>query len=133
MIRLISFVAVLSLLTSFMALNGTELMTTLSARFQDRDELWAQVEKDLQKNLPRSAMQNLKKIYRSAFDDQAWAEATRAICQNFMVEGNINSPAYPFAIKKLQAFMPDAPPEIRPMLNVVLANWFYAYFQQNRW
>lgn len=133
MIRLISFVATLSLLTSFIALNGTQIMTSIASGLEDRETLWEQVENDLKKNLPRSAIQNLDKIYRSAIDDQAWAEATRAICQNFVVEGSINAPGIPFAIKKLQAFLPNAPAETQPMLNVILANWFHLYFQQNRW
>ena len=124
MVRLISFVFVVSLVTSFWANNMVE---------DEREALWKQVAQDIQKGLPKSAVANLQKIFDSAMADEAIPEATYAYARKLFVEGQIDQPVAPYVIRKLQAESDTLPQQIRPVAKVMLAKWYFAYFQQNRW
>ena len=112
---------------------GTLLNTQPSNNPDDRDALWKQVQQAQSKGLPKSAAKLLAQIYDSAVADEAFAEATKAICYQIRVEGQINQPAMPYSIRKLQAELPKLHPEVQPLANVIQAHWFLSYYYQNRW
>jgi uncharacterized protein YfaS (alpha-2-macroglobulin family) len=99
----------------------------------DRAQLWQQVEQARSKGLPKSAAELLTKIYDSAVQDKAFAEATKALCIRIRVEGQINQPELPYSIRKLEAELPKLPSELKPMAQVIQAHWFLQYYYQNRW
>jgi len=39
----------------------------------------------------------------------------------------------PYAIRKLQAHMPELHEEVQPIAQVIQAHWFLDYYYQNRW
>ncbi len=134
MIRLISFFALfVSLLTGFLFASGHGLLGDMPLDEDGRAALWAQVEKDQGKRLPKSVIANLNKIHESAIADEAWPEATLALCSRFFVEGQIDQPVYPYVIKQLQAAIPNASDQMKPVLKTMLAEYFFVYYQQNRW
>ncbi len=133
MLRIHSLFVTCALVAGFFFLNQTAIMNLSAPLNQDREALWKQVKKEIDQDLPKSAIATLKKIYSSATAEQAWGDAARAISQQYFLEGRINQPAYPYAIKQMQAFLPDSPEPIRPILKVILANWLNSYLQQNRW
>ena len=123
-------------ITLFLILStvaGTILNTQPSNNPDDRDALWKQVEQAQSKGLPKSAAKLLTQIYDSAVADKEFAEATKAICYQIRVEGQINQPAMPYSIRKLQAELPKLHPEVQPLANVIQAHWFLSYYYQNRW
>ena len=132
MIRVLSSVLLFTLVSSFLSVNGFHLMSPLP-HAEDRQQLWTQVQQDLDQGLPKSAIEKLKTIYRSAENDEAWAEATLALCQRLITEGQIDQPVYPYAIKQLREALPEAPVAMQPVLKVVLAEWFFNYYRQNQW
>jgi hypothetical protein len=133
MIRLISLAFLGSLVVSFLVVNEIGPMSHLMPNQDERSRLWSQVQEDMDKGLPKSAIDKLKSIYDGAVEEQAYAEATRALCQRFIMEGQIDQPAYPYAIRQLQAALPEAPEAMRPVLRTILAEWFYVYYMQNQW
>ncbi len=56
---------------------------------EPRDSLWDQVDEAIQNRLPRTAIMILDEIIPGAMEDQAYAEATRAICLKIALEGQI--------------------------------------------
>ena len=50
-----------------------------------------------------------------------------------MLESTIQGGKAEERITRLQTAMQDLPEPMRPMMEVVLANWYWNYFQQNRW
>ncbi|MCY2989013.1 MAG: MG2 domain-containing protein [Planctomycetota bacterium] len=105
---------------------------TLPAAAGPREEQWKKVQEAMDKGLPKTAIESLNPIIAGAIKDQAYAEAVKAMARKIALEGNLegNKPAE--KITRLQAEIAKAPTEIVPVLDVILANWYWHYFQQNR-
>ena len=100
---------------------------------KSRDQLWKEVETAQKQRLPKTEMKLLGQIYDLAIAEEAFPDAARALFQKIVAEAKINQSAPSFAIKKLQSEIQSVPPTLKPIADAVLANWTYAYFQNNRW
>src|SRR6266481_1763948 len=109
------------------------LFMNTSASAGPRDAQWKLVEKAVQQGLPRTAITNLEPIIAGALKDKAYAEAVKAIGQKIALEGNIEGNKPEEKITRLEAEIAKAPPEMVPVLDTLLAHWYWHYFQQNRW
>ncbi len=98
-----------------------------------RDAQWKRVEAAVAKGLPKTAIEALAPIIQGALADHAWAEATKAIARKIALEGTIQGNKPEEKIIRLEAEIAKAPTEMAPMLDTVLADWYWQYFQQNRW
>ena len=98
-----------------------------------RDGQWKKVENAMNQGLPKTAITNLEPIIESALKDKAYAEATKAICRKIALEGAIQGNKPEEKITRLQAEIVKAPKEMVPVLETVLAHWYWQYFQQNNW
>ncbi|MCF7974592.1 MAG: hypothetical protein K9N55_12305 [Phycisphaerae bacterium] len=98
-----------------------------------RDGLWRDVDKALDSGLPVTAINLLDQIIPQALEEQAHAEAIRAICLKIVLQGDIQGGAPEERIIRLQAELIQAPEAMKPVMEAVLAHWFWQYFQQNRW
>src|ERR1035441_1094463 len=98
-----------------------------------RDDLWRKVNDAIQKGLPKTAITNLEPIIAGALKDKAYAEAAKAIAKKIALEGNIQGNKPEEKITRLEAEMARAPKEMSPVLETLLAHWYWQYFQQNRW
>ncbi|MGI9519159.1 MAG: hypothetical protein ACR2NP_19060, partial [Pirellulaceae bacterium] len=133
MIRLFRW-AILATALAFLVTGGiVTLNENRVPEDEERDKLWKQVEKDISEGRPRSAIDKLKLIYDGAAEDQEWPEATHALCQRFLLEGQIDQPVMPYVIRQMQAAIPEAPEQMRPVMKTLLAEWFYTYYMQNQW
>jgi hypothetical protein len=66
--------------------------------------------------------------------DQAYAEATRAICLKITLQGQIQGYWIEEMIVLLQLEIDKSPPAtMKSVMETVLAHWYWEYFQQNRW
>jgi hypothetical protein len=106
-------------------------MTTLAA--SPRADLWQKVEAAKQQGLPRTALETLEPLLRAALAERAWAEAARALCQKIALEADLEGGKPEEKITRLAAALTTLPAELRPLLETVLAHWYWQYFQQNRW
>ena len=98
-----------------------------------RERLWKAVGKAKSEGLPKTAVKHLQAIYDSAIEDRKFVEATRAYCTMARTEGEINQPMQPYIIRKLQAEVPNLPNEMKPIMQVIQAEWFVQYYFQHRW
>jgi hypothetical protein len=98
-----------------------------------RDAEWKKVEDATQKGLPKTAIEVLDPIIRDALRDKAYPEAAKAIARKIVLEGTIQGNKPEEKITRLQAELARAPQEIRPVLETILAHWYWHYFQNNRW
>ena len=99
----------------------------------ERDDLWKQVTDAINKGLPQTAIGVLDQIIPGALEDQAYAEATKAICLKIAYEGRIQGNKAEEMIPLLQAEIATAPEPMKPVMETVLAHWFWQYFQANRY
>src|SRR5467141_2807351 len=105
----------------------------LSLTAGPRDSEWKKVDEAVNKGLPKTAITNLESIIQGALGDKAYAEATRAIGKKIALEGTIQGNKPEEKITRLEAEIAKAPKEIVPLLDTILANWYWHYFQNNRW
>ncbi len=111
----------------------TLVLVTSSLQASPRDAQWKAVEDAIQKGLPRTAITNLEPIIQAAFKEKAYAEAVRAIGQKIALEANIQGNKPEEKITRLEAEIAKAPKEMVPLMDTLLAEWYWQYFQQNRW
>jgi len=107
------------------------LVPTLGAG--PREDQWKQVEQAMDKGLPKTAIEQLEPILQAALADKNYPEAIKAITTRIALEGNIQGNKPEERIIRLQAAIDDAPEAMRPMMESVLANWYWHYFRQNSW
>jgi uncharacterized protein YfaS (alpha-2-macroglobulin family) len=105
----------------------------LPLRAAPREALWKGVDEAVQKGLPRTAITNLDLIIPAAIKDRAHGEAAKAIARKIVLEGNIQGNKAEEKITRMEAEMAKAPREIVPLLDAIVANWYWHYFQNNRW
>ena len=85
------------------------------------------------KGLPKTAIQELEPIIAAALKDKDYPEAIRAIAKKIALEGNIQGNKPEERITRMKAEIAKAPKEMTPMMDAILAHWYWHYFQQNRW
>ena len=98
----------------------------------DRPE-WKRVNEAMKKGLPKTAIQELQSITEKAIARGRDAEAIRAIALRIAMEGNIQGNKASEKITRLEKEIEAADESLRPVMKVLLANWYWQYFQQNRW
>jgi len=98
-----------------------------------RDAQWKAVQDAVNKGLPQTAITNLESIITTAMKEQSYAEATKAIGQQIALEGNIQGNKAEERVVRLEAEIAKAPAEMKPVLQTLLAHWYWGYYQQNRW
>ena len=98
-----------------------------------RDEQWKKVDEAVGKGLPKTAIEHLEPIIAGAMQDKAYAEALKAIAKKIALEGSVEGNKPEEKIVRMKAEIAKAPQEMVPVLDAILANWYWHYFQQNRW
>ncbi len=98
-----------------------------------RAELWLKVEDAVNKGLPKTAIESLDPIIAGALKDKAYGEATKALVRKLVLEGHIQGNKPEEKILRLEVEIGKASKEMVPLLDTVLAHWYWHYFQQNRW
>jgi hypothetical protein len=109
------------------------LLSTFSGLAGPRDAEWKQVQAAIDKGLPKTAITNLEPIIQGALKDRAYPEAVKAIGRKITLEGTIQGNKPEEKITRLEAEIARAPKEMVPVLDALLAHWYWQYFQQNKW
>lgn len=104
-----------------------------AAQLAPRATAWKEVDDAISAGLPKTAIEKLDPIIRDALRDRAYPEAVKAIARKIVLEGNIQGNKPEEKITRLEAELARAPQEIKPVLQTILAHWYWHYFQQNRW
>ncbi|MBP7866314.1 MAG: hypothetical protein KA419_10220 [Acidobacteria bacterium] len=99
----------------------------------DTRALWNEVNKAVSDGLPKTAVEKLDLILASAKDRGDRAEWMRATGLKTVLEANIQGNKPEEKITRLQALIAGAPEDARPLLKVLLADWYWQYFRHNRW
>jgi hypothetical protein len=98
-----------------------------------RDAQWQKVDDAVKKGLPKTAAEQLQPIIDGAIRDKAYPEAIKAIAKKIALEGNIQGNKPEEKIFRMKAEIAKAPKEMVPVMDTLLAHWYWHYFQQNRW
>ncbi|MCH5375906.1 MAG: hypothetical protein JJ992_18200, partial [Planctomycetes bacterium] len=116
----------------YLSLLAVLVMTSVSPA-GPRDDQWKAVDEAIQKGLPKTAIELLEPIIKGAIADKNYDEAIKAIGRKIAMEGNIQGNKPEEKIIRLREEIAKAPPEMVPVMEAILAHWYWQYFQQNRW
>ena len=125
----------LALLTTAAAFAIFSLATTARGLQEpDRPQTdWEKVEEAMSRGLPKTAIEHLQPIIDRALQENDHPEAVKAIAMKIALEGNIEGNKPEERITRMEAAIAEAPDEMRPVMDAILANWYWHYFQRNRW
>ncbi|RMG40994.1 MAG: hypothetical protein D6725_02230 [Planctomycetota bacterium] len=98
-----------------------------------RDADWAKVDEAIRKGLPRTAIEHLEPIIEAAMRDKQYAEAIKAIAKKISLQAAIEGNKPEVKIRLLSEELKKAPAPMKPVMETILAHWYWQYFQQNRW
>src|SRR5262245_31608880 len=90
-----------------------------------REAQLKEVDEAISKGLPKTAIEKLEPIIQGALRDKAWGEAAKAIARKIALEGNIQGNKPEERITRLEAEIAQAPKEIVPLLDTILADWYW--------
>jgi len=93
-----------------------------------REEQWKKVDDAVKRGLPKTAIEQLQPIIEAAMKDKAYPEAIKAIGKKIALEGNIQGNKPEEKITRLQAEIAKAPKEMVPVMDALLADWYWHYF-----
>jgi len=97
------------------------------------DAQWKEVDQAIEKGLPKTAIQALEPIIKQALAAKDYGMAVKAMCRKIVLEGNIQGNKPEEKITRIEAEIAKAPKETVPLLHAIQANWYWHYFQNNRW
>ena len=123
----------ISLAASSLFLAFAVFLIGQKARPASLVDQWEEVEEATKKGLPKTAIEKLEPLIERALKEKAHAVAIRAVAQKINLEGAIEGNKPEEKIARMEAEMAKAPKDLQPMMNAVLSNWYWQYFQRNRW
>ena len=117
----------------FMFLSGVLALSAAHVAWAaQRDVRWEKVDEANKKGLPKTAIARLEPIIADALKNKAYGEAIKAIGLKIALESNIQDSKPEEKITRMRAEIAKAPEEMKPVMEAILANWYWSYFLQNR-
>jgi hypothetical protein len=100
---------------------------------KERLDMWKKVDQALRQELPKTALEELQKILEQSLAQKSYPEAARAAAQISVTESMIENESNEKAILRLRSAITQSHEEVQPVLHALLANWYWSYFESNRW
>jgi len=100
---------------------------------KDLDQLWDKIREAIENGLPRTAIDHLKEFIPKALKKEEYGLAMKGICKQLVLEANIQGNKPEEKVTRLTEEIEKAPELLRPLLKLVLAQWYWQYYQANRW
>lgn len=96
-------------------------------------ELWKKVAAAEKDGLPQTAIDCLKQIAAIALEQKHQGEFLRALSRQLILESAIKGNKPEVRVARLKEEMDKAPVEMKPMMKLILAQWYWHYYSRNRW
>ncbi len=94
---------------------------------------WKLVTDAINEGLPKTAIEALQAIIDRSKASQIYDEAIKAVCMKIAIDAEIQQQSDFQRITALQTEIAASPEAMRPVMRAVLANWYWQYFNNNRW
>ncbi len=108
-------------------------MLPLSLFGQSYEEMWKKFYDAENQGLPQTAIKELEPIYEKAIKEKDHAQAIKAVCKKITLEGKIQGNHPEERIVRFEKVIETSDQQIQPMLKVVLAKWYFHYYNRNRY
>jgi len=96
-------------------------------------ELWKEVEKFENDDLPKSANQSVEKIYQLAKKEQNSPQLVKALLYQSKYTMDLEEDAELIIVQRLEKELAESTFPTQNILESILANLYWQYFQENRW
>ena len=116
-------------LLNLSAFLGISLLLAASPR----EANWQEVTDAMNRGLPKTAIKKIEPIITAAMNEKRYDEAVKAIAMKIVLEASVEGNKPEEKITRMRAEIQGAPREMQPVMEAILANWYWQYFQQNRW
>jgi uncharacterized protein YfaS (alpha-2-macroglobulin family) len=95
---------------------------------------WDKAEEASRNGLPKTAVENLDKIIEITLREENYSEWIQALTRKIVMEGTIqgNKPEIKVKILKKE-LAKTTDPESKILLQAILAEWYWHYYERNRW
>ena len=94
---------------------------------------WRRADSLAAKDLPKSALEIANRIYKEAKSTKNYPQVAKAAIHRMIFRSYSDENAYVELIKSIKADIVETPEPARSVLQSVLANSYWQYFQQNRY
>jgi hypothetical protein len=108
-------------------------MNTLAQAPVQYEKEWKKVEDLVKKNLPKSALAEVKKIYDLAKKDKQDAQIIKALVYMTGLQNETREDSEILSIKEIEKEMAGAKEPATSILKSLLAEMYWNYFQNRRW
>jgi len=114
---------------------GTMVKGRPAAPMQEKttQELWKKVVEAEKNGLPKTAADYLKQIAAMALQQKRYGESLRALTRQIILESVIKGNKPEYRVARLAKEMEKAPAEMKPMMKLIQAQWFWHYYSRNKW
>ncbi|GAA5506900.1 alpha-2-macroglobulin family protein [Novipirellula caenicola] len=109
------------------------LFATLLWAAEPNEATWKEVQDAINQGLPKTAVEKLEPIISKAKAEKDYDEAIKAIGMKISLEGTIQGNRPEEKIAHMKAEIEQAPAAMQPMMQAIVAHWYWHFFQQNRW
>ena len=132
-LRGLAAIFVIGALIAITGAGGTMTGKSDPEKAPDTRDLWKKVEQSEKDGLPQTAIDALKQITAACRDRKQGGEFLRALTRQLILESSIQGAKPEVRVRRLKEEMDKAPAGVRPMLKLVLAQWYWQYFSRNKW
>ncbi|MDQ7826592.1 MAG: alpha-2-macroglobulin family protein [Candidatus Eremiobacteraeota bacterium] len=109
------------------------MSSPLSAESGSTKKLWDSYIEAQKKGLPKSAIAALQEIEKTAVRENRPGEALKALCLRIVAESNIAGNKPEVKVIRLKDEIAKAPPSMKPLMQSILAQWYWHYYSRNKW
>jgi len=132
---ILSIISVLALAANYVVIKNIDFkkqnMIKLSSD-KDFEKEWKKVDSLVDKGLPKSALELVDVIYNKAKEQKNAAHFVKAVIYKMKLIDNVEEDAYVKNINQLEQEVNTAEFPIKPVLQSMLAEMYWRYYQQNR-
>src|SRR6266487_123970 len=94
---------------------------------------WKQVDAFVKKELPKSALEQVKKIYQLAKKEKHDAQVIKSLVYMVGLQNELSENSEAKAIADIEKETVAATEPVKSILNSLLAEMYWSYYQQHRW
>ncbi len=94
---------------------------------------WKKVQALMEKQLPKSALEALAPMEAAAVAEKAWPEAARVIGARIALEASLEEDKPELKLRLADEALAKADPALQPVLQTLVAEWYYGYYEDQRW
>ncbi|MBT3293971.1 MAG: hypothetical protein HN919_18650 [Verrucomicrobia bacterium] len=125
--------SLLMLASAFAVEKSGGAVADKAAEAKSLPDAWAEVHAAQKAGKPKTAIELIKPLIKQAVEAGDYPFAVKAIGYRIKAEGDIEGHKAEERITRMHAELATAPAAMKPIMQTLLAHWYWGYFQQNRW